>query len=253
MRYFIEFSYNGSDFHGWQRQNNAISVQQVIEESLTLIQSEIVNVIGAGRTDTGVHAKVMIAHFDVQELSKTRNDFIFKLNQLLPKSIVIKNLRRVKDDAHARFDAISRTYLYYISQVKDPFNNSLHYFYKEKLDWDLMNQASKIIINHNDFECFSKSNTDVKTFLCDIEKASWETNINGAVFKITANRFLRNMVRAVVGTLIEIGNGKKKIKDLEKILVSKERSKAGYSVPANGLFLTEIKYSNSIYLKDVKN
>ena len=253
MRYFIEFSYNGSDYHGWQRQNNAISVQQVLEESLTLIQGENINVIGAGRTDTGVHAKFMVAHFDVKELSKIENDFIYKLNQLLPKSIVMMNIRQVKDDAHARFDAVSRTYLYYISEVKDPFNNSLHYFYKEKLDWDIMNQASKIITNYKDFECFSKSNTDVKTFLCDIEKAFWEINDNGAVFKITANRFLRNMVRAIVGTLIEIGNGKKKIKDLEKILKSKERSKAGYSVPAKGLFLTEIKYPNQIFLKNVKN
>ena len=247
MRYFIELSYNGSDFHGWQRQNNATSIQQIIEESLTLIQGEDLTITGAGRTDTGVHAKFMTAHFDVKELSEIKNDFIYKLNQLLPKSIVILNLRKVKDDAHARFDAVSRTYLYYISQVKDPFNNSLHYFYKEKLDWDIMNQASKIIMNHNDFECFSKSNTDVKTFLCDIEKANWEINDNGAVFKITANRFLRNMVRAIVGTLIEIGNGKKKIIDLENILESKKRSNAGYSVPAKGLFLSEINYPNLIF------
>jgi len=253
LRYFIEFSYNGADFHGWQRQNNALSIQQVVEESLTLIQGEVITVIGAGRTDTGVHANFMTAHFDVKKLSKKRVEFIFKLNQLLPKTILIKNLIKVKKDAHARFDATSRTYLYYISQAKDPFNYPLHYYYKEKLDWNLMNQASKIIQNHNDFKCFSKSNTDVKTFLCDIKKAFWVINSNGAVFEITANRFLRNMVRAIVGTLIEIGLGKKKINDLEKILISRKRSNAGYSVPANGLFLNEIKYPNSIYLKDDKN
>ena len=253
MRYFIEFSYNGSKFHGWQRQNNAISVQQTLEESLSLILGEDISVIGAGRTDTGVHAKFMTAHFDVKKLCKTKKDLIFYLNQFLPKSIVINDLKKVKDDAHARFNATSRTYCYYISQVKDPFDYPLHYYYKENLDWNLMNQASAIIINHNDFECFSKSNTDVKTFLCDITEAFWETNLNGAVFKITANRFLRNMVRAIVGTLIEIGLGKKNIKDLEKILASKERGNAGYSVPANGLFLTEITYSNLIYLKNDEN
>ena len=253
MRYFIEFSYNGSDFHGWQRQNNAISVQQTLEEAMTLIQGEVVSVVGAGRTDTGVHAKYMTAHFDVKTFSKNKIDFIFKLNQLLPKSIVINNIRKVKSDIHARFDAISRTYYYYISQVKDPFNYPLHYYFKEKLDWDIMNEASKIIMNHNNFECFSKSNTDVKTFSCDIDVAFWETNVNGAVFKITANRFLRNMVRAIVGTLIEIGLGKKNLKDLEKILVSKERGNAGYSVPANGLFLTKITHSNLIYLNNEDN
>ena len=251
MRYFIEFSYNGSEFHGWQKQNNAISVQQVIEKSISLIQGEFVKIIGAGRTDTGVHAKSMFAHFDVNELSRSNESFIFKLNQLLPKSILSIDLFKVKNNAHARFDAITRTYLYSLSQVKDPFNHSLHYFYKENLDLDIMNRASEIIKNHNNFECFSKSNTDVKTFLCDIEKAYWKKTSGGAEFEITANRFLRNMVRAIVGTLIEIGNGKKNIKDLKKILISKQRSNAGYSVPANGLFLTQIKYPDSIYLKDV--
>ncbi len=248
MRYFIEFSYNGADFHGWQRQNNALSIQQVVEESLTLIQGEVITVIGAGRTDTGVHANFMTAHFDVKKLSKKRVEFIFKLNQLLPKTILIKNLIKVKKDAHARFDATSRTYLYYISQVKDPFNHPLHYYYKEKLDWNLMNQASKIIQNHNDFECFSKSNTDVKTFLCDISYAKWNTNQKGHTFTITSNRFLRNMVRAIVGTLIEIGSKKKTIEDLHQIIASKNRSEAGYSVPAHGLFLTNIEYPTSIYI-----
>ena len=251
MRYFIEFSYNGAEFHGWQKQNNATSVQQIIEKSLSLIQGEHLTVVGAGRTDTGVHAKFMTAHFDIKKLSKLKEDFIFKLNQLLPKSIIIKNIRRVKDDAHARFDATSRTYKYYLSLAKDPFNYSLHYFYNGNLDWDLMNKASKIILNNSDFECFSKSNTDVKTFECEVQKAFWKKNNNGAVFEITANRFLRNMVRSIVGTLIEIGNGKKKINDLEKILMSKQRKNAGYSVPAKGLFLTEINYPNSIFLEDV--
>ena len=250
MRYFIEFSYNGSEFHGWQRQNNALTVQQILEESLSLIQGELLTVVGAGRTDSGVHARLMVAHFDVNELSYEKINFIFKLNQLLPKSIVILDLRSVKLEAHSRFDAISRTYFYYISLIKNPFDYPLHYFYNGKLDWKLMNQASEILINHKDFQCFSKSNTDVKTFLCDINKAIWNLNDNGAVFEITANRFLRNMVRAIVGTLIEIGNGKKNINQLEKILASKKRANAGYSAPANGLFLTKIIYPNSIYLDD---
>ena len=250
MRYFIEFSYNGSEFHGWQRQNNALTVQQILEESLSLIQGELLTVVGAGRTDSGVHARLMVAHFDVNELSYKKINFIFKLNQLLPKSIVILDLRSVKLEAHSRFDAISRTYFYYISLIKNPFDYPLHYFYNGKLDWKLMNQASEILTNHKDFKCFSKSNTDVKTFLCDIDKAIWNLNDNGAVFEITANRFLRNMVRAIVGTLIEIGNGKKNINQLEKILASKKRANAGYSAPANGLFLTKIIYPNSIYLDD---
>ena len=250
MRYFIEFSYNGSEFHGWQRQNNALTVQQILEESLSLIQGELLTVVGAGRTDSGVHARLMVAHFDVNELSYKKINFIFKLNQLLPKSIVILDLRSVKLEAHSRFDAISRTYFYYISLIKNPFDYPLHYFYNGKLDWKLMNQASEILTNHKDFQCFSKSNTDVKTFLCDINKAIWNLNDNGAVFEITANRFLRNMVRAIVGTLIEIGNGKKNINQLEKILASKKRANAGYSAPANGLFLTKIIYPNSIYLDD---
>ena len=250
MRYFIEFSYNGSEFHGWQRQNNALTVQQILEESLSLIQGDLLTVVGAGRTDSGVHARLMVAHFDVNELSYEKINFIFKLNQLLPKSIVILDLRSVKLDAHSRFDAISRTYFYYISLIHNPFDYPLHYFYNGKLDWKLMNQASEILKNHKDFQCFSKSNTDVKTFLCDINKAIWNLNDNGAVFEITANRFLRNMVRAIVGTLIEIGNGKKNINQLEKILASKKRANAGYSAPANGLFLTKIIYPNSIYLDD---
>tara|TARA_B110000444_G_C18831853_1_gene593687 strand:- start:367 stop:1119 length:753 start_codon:yes stop_codon:yes gene_type:complete len=250
MRYFIEFSYNGSEFHGWQRQKNALTVQQILEESLSLVQGDLLTVVGAGRTDSGVHARLMVAHFDVNELSYEKINFIFKLNQLLPKSIVILNLRSVKLEAHSRFDAISRTYFYYISLIKNPFDYPLHYFYNGKLDWKLMNQASEILTNHKDFQCFSKSNTDVKTFLCDINKAKWNLNDNGAVFEITANRFLRNMVRAIVGTLIEIGNGKKNINQLEKILASKKRANAGYSAPANGLFLTKIIYPNSIYLDD---
>ena len=247
MRYFIQLSYNGSNFHGWQKQNNANSVQQTLEDSMSIIQGSDILVVGAGRTDTGVHARKMIAHFDVEALRFAEDDFTFKLNQLLPRSISVISIRAVKDDSHARFDAISRTYYYYIHKVKDPFDYPFHYYYKENLDWKIMNKASKILMNHQDFECFSKSNTDVKTFKCEIEEAFWEVNKNGAVFKITANRFLRNMVRAIVGTLIEIGLGKKDINDLKQILISKKRSNAGYSVPANGLFLYNIKYPKSIF------
>ena len=247
MRFFLEFSYNGANYHGWQKQTNVISVQEEINRTLSTILNTDIDVVGAGRTDTGVHARKMIAHFDVEALRFAEDDFTFKLNQLLPRSISVISIRAVKDDSHARFDAISRTYYYYIHQVKDPFDYPFHYYYKENLDWKIMNKASKILMNHQDFECFSKSNTDVKTFKCEIEEAFWEVNKNGAVFKIRANRFLRNMVRAIVGTLIEIGLGKKDINDLKQILISKKRSNAGYSVPANGLFLYNIKYPKSIF------
>tara|TARA_B100000686_G_scaffold261427_1_gene274386 strand:+ start:2928 stop:3674 length:747 start_codon:yes stop_codon:yes gene_type:complete len=248
LRFFIKCSYNGSKFHGWQRQNNAISIQQKLEEALNYIQGEPIKITGAGRTDTGVHALEMFAHFDVIKLSHSKKDFIFKLNSMLPKSISIKDILKVKDDANARFDAISRTYEYFLSQNKDPFNYPNHYFIKDKLDWELMNKAASLLLNYNDFKCFSKSNTDVKTYDCKIKSAVWEYSNNKAVFKITANRFLRNMVRAIVGTLIEVGIGKKKIDNLKLILESRDRSLAGYSVPANGLFLTKIIYPKSIFI-----
>ena len=248
-RYFIEFSYDGFGFHGWQRQPNALGVQEVIEDGLSNILKKKTSIIGAGRTDTGVHARQMFAHFNASIEDWYLKDLVFLLNNYLPKSINIISLKNVKLKAHARFDAIERTYEYYISTVKDPFTNSYHYFLKNVPDIFLMNQACKFLLNYKDFKCFSKSHTDVKTFLCDIKNASWSQKENQIVFSITSNRFLRNMVRSIVGTLLEIGLKKRSIQDMKFIIESKDRSKAGFSVPAKGLFLTEIIYPSNVFLK----
>ena len=248
-RYFIEFSYDGLGFHGWQRQPNALGIQEVIEDGLSKILKKKTSIIGAGRTDTGVHARQMFAHFNASVEDRYLKDLVFLLNNYLPKSINIISLKNVKLKAHARFDAIERTYEYYISTVKDPFTNSYHYFLKNVPDIFLMNQASKFLLNYKDFKCFSKSHTDVKSFLCDVKNASWSKKESQIVFSITSNRFLRNMVRSIVGTLLEIGLKKRSIQDMKLIIESRDRSKAGFSVPAKGLFLTKIIYPSNVFLK----
>ncbi|AXT56352.1 tRNA pseudouridine(38-40) synthase TruA [Aquimarina sp. MMG015] len=248
MRYFLELSYNGTPYHGWQRQPNAISVQEVLENSLSLLLKSKIDIVGAGRTDAGVHAKQIMAHFDNEdELDVVQ--FRYKLNSLLPKEISIKEVSLVSDDAHARFDAISRSYEYFVTLYKDPFSIDSAYYLKKELDVDLMNEAAKLLLNYTSFKCFSKSKTDVKTYNCTITRAVWEMNDNKLIFKISANRFLRNMVRAIVGTLIEIGEHKLGLEDLERIIKSENRSEAGYSVPAHGLYLTEVQYPKTIYCK----
>jgi len=248
-RYFIEFSYDGSAFHGWQSQPNALSVQEVVQDGLSKLLKKKTSIIGAGRTDAGVHARQMYAHFNASIKEENLNDLVFLLNNYLPKSINIISLKNVRVTAHARFDAIERSYEYFISTAKDPFTNSFHYFLKNVPDINLMNQASKILLNYKDFKCFSKSNTDVKTFLCDIKNASWSKKQSQMVFSITSNRFLRNMVRSIVGTLLEIGLKKRPVQDMKFIIESKDRSEAGFSVPAKGLFLTKIIYPSNIFLK----
>ena len=247
MRYFIELSYNGKAYHGWQNQPNAISVQQVLEEALSVLLQTKTEIVGAGRTDTGVHASQMFAHFDIDFEVETTN-LIFKLNSYLPNDIAIKDMFRVKDDAHARFDALSRTYHYKISTVKNVFNTDFAYRLQLSLDIEKMNEACKVLFLYNDFQCFSKSNTDVKTYNCTITKAEWIKENGEIVFIITADRFLRNMVRAIVGTMINIGLGKIQLNDLHDIIKSKNRCEAGYSVPAHGLYLTHIAYPESIKL-----
>ena len=248
MRYFLEFSYAGTNYHGWQRQPNAITVQQVLEKALGTLLKTKIPLLGAGRTDTGVHARQMFAHFDAEITADTFQQLVYQLNQFLPEDIVIHSLRNVKVDAHARFDALSRTYEYHIVQGKTPFGTNVQYRVNMPLDIAVMNEAAAILLTYEDFECFSKTNTDVKTFLCDISYAQWNATEKGYIFTITANRFLRNMVRAIVGTHIEIGLKKKNIEDLHQIIESKNRSGAGYSVPAHGLFLTNIEYPISIYI-----
>lgn len=245
MRYFIELSYNGSAYHGWQNQPNAITVQEVTEKALSTLLKTPISVMGAGRTDTGVHAKQMFAHFD-SENNLSANDLIFKLNSFLPNDVVIHDIFKVKDDAHSRFDAISRTYLYRIALEKNAFTNDNTFYMRQSLDVEKMKEAAKILFQYKDFQCFSKSNTDVKTYHCNIMKAEWVLVNKELQFTIKADRFLRNMVRAIVGTLINIGLGKIAVDDLHTIIKSKSRSEAGFSVPAQALYLIAVEYPNDI-------
>ncbi|WP_308993518.1 tRNA pseudouridine(38-40) synthase TruA [Mariniflexile litorale] len=245
MRYFIELSYNGTAYYGWQKQPKAISVQEVVEKGLSLLLKVKVSIMAAGRTDTGVHAQQMFAHFDV-DVAFSETDLVYKLNAFLPKDVAIHTIFKVKDDAHARFNALSRTYLYRISLRKNVFNFDNAYYVKQTLDIEKMKEASKILLQYKDFQCFSKVNTDVKTYNCNIMQAEWFFENDELHFVIKADRFLRNMVRAIVGTMIEIGLGKLQIEDLHTIINSKNRSEAGFSVPAHALYLTTIEYPNDI-------
>ena len=245
MRYFIELGYKGTNYHGWQYQPDADSVQETLNKALSLLLKTDIDIVGAGRTDTGVHAKQMFAHFDFETEIDTQQ-LVHKLNSFLPKDIVIFNILKVANEAHARFDATKRTYEYYIHMTKDAFKNEESYQFQTALNIDKMNEACQILFKHNDFECFSKVNTDVKTFNCAIFEAHWMQDGNKLVFTIAADRFLRNMVRAIVGTMINIGTGKISLDDFEAIIDSKDRSQAGFSVPAHGLYLTKIEYE---YLK----
>ena len=248
MRYFVELAYHGASYHGWQRQPNASSVQQTLEEAMTTVLRQPITLVGAGRTDTGVHARKMVAHFDTDNPLENKEQLLYQLNHFLPPDIVLYTLRAVTPEAHARFDAYARTYHYHLSFAKDPFDQGGSYRFSGTLDVNAMNQASGKLLAHQDFECFSKSKTDVKTYICRIMHAHWESEANGLVFTITADRFLRNMVRAIVGTLLEVGQGKKSLAQFEAILASKKRSEAGYSVPAQGLYLMDIQYPESIYM-----
>lgn len=242
MRYFIHLAYNGTRFHGWQIQPNATSVQENLNKAFSVLLQTEINLMGAGRTDTGVHAREMYAHFD-SDTSFDITTFVHKLNSFLPKDIVIYDIIPVHDDAHSRFDATKRTYEYHIHQFKNPFIDELSWYFHQPLDIDLMNQASQLLFNYTDFECFSKVNTDVNTFDCTIFEAYWKRGQNDQlVFTISANRFLRNMVRSIVGTLINVGLHKITLDDFTKIIESKSREKAGFSVPAHGLYLTKIEY-----------
>ncbi|SKB80025.1 tRNA pseudouridine38-40 synthase [Salegentibacter holothuriorum] len=241
MRYFLELSYFGKAYHGWQNQPNAISVQEEIERALSVVFQQKTPIVGAGRTDAGVHAKQIFAHFDTdKELEKEA--FRFKMNSLLPADIALRGFFKVKPDAHARFDALSRSYEYHIVQQKDPFLEDRSYFLKNKLNVEKMNEAAKILKDYTNFKCFSKSKTDVKTYNCKISAAVWKSENEVLIFYISADRFLRNMVRAIVGTLLEIGLGKQPIENMHEIIKSKDRSKAGTSVPAKALYLSRVTY-----------
>lgn len=240
MRYFIHLSYNGKNYCGWQRQPHSLSVQEELEKAMSLLLREPIALVGAGRTDSGVHARNYFAHFDYTP--PLPHNLVNKLNSFLPKEIAIKDIFSVSDSAHARFDATSRTYQYFISLEKNPFLYEQSYYLFQSLDISLMNEACKILFEFNDFQCFSKSNTDVKTYICELKEAHWREEEGLLIFRITADRFLRNMVRAIVGTMIEVGNKKISLTEFRSIIESKNRSKAGFSVPGNALFLEEITY-----------
>lgn len=244
MRYFIELSYNGKSYHGWQIQPNAISVQEVLEHALSKLLNNNTSLMGAGRTDSGVHASQMFAHFDT--VSLVDDNLVFKLNSFLPSDIAIHDIFQVNDNAHARFDALSRTYVYKISQQKNVFSSEFAYALYRDLDVDAMNEACHVLSEYNNFQCFSKVHTDVKTYHCNIMFARWELQGDQLHFTIKADRFLRNMVRAIVGTMVNIGLGKLQVMDLHDIIKSKDRGEAGFSVPAHGLYLTKIEYPNTI-------
>ena len=241
LRYFIKLAYNGTHYHGWQYQPNASSVQETMSKAVSTILNTEINLMGAGRTDTGVHAKKMYAHFDFETPFDIPN-LVHKLNSYLPKDIAVYDIIPVHDEAHTRFDATKRTYEYHINTLKNPFLQEQSLYFHQPLDVDLMNEAAEILFNYTDFQCFSKVNTDVNTFDCTIFEAYWKQENEKLIFTISANRFLRNLVRAIVGTLINIGLHKITLADFNAIIKSKNRDKAGFSVPAHGLYLTEIEY-----------
>lgn len=245
QRFFIEVAFNGGAYHGWQIQKNAKSVQEVLNKALSTLLRKPVDTLGCGRTDTGVHAKQLFAHFDDEdELVKgNESKILTSLNALLPADIVIKRLFSVANDAHARFDAVKRSYEYHIHFGKNPFLSGLSWQLKDKPDLEAMNEAAQLMMNYQDFSCFSKSHTQVFTNNCKLMKAEWRwCSEERLVFYISADRFLRNMVRAIVGTLLEIGHGKQPVDYIHWVIESKNRSAAGVSVPACGLYLTEVVY-----------
>jgi tRNA pseudouridine38-40 synthase len=246
QRYFTELSYDGTKYHGWQTQPNAVAVQEVLDKALSTVLRQPIETLGCGRTDTGVHAKEFFAHFDYQAMVDSPlaiDNIIRGLNSVLPKDIAIKNIFEVDADAHARFDATLRSYQYYIHFNKDPFKQGYSWLQRDVPDLELMNQAAAIIREYTDFSCFSKSNTQVFTNNCKISRAEWvKTDDGNIVFHISADRFLRNMVRAIVGTLIMVGRNEIGPEAVRNIIESKNRSNAGASVPACGLYLTEVQY-----------
>jgi tRNA pseudouridine38-40 synthase len=244
MRYLIECSYKGTEFHGWQKQPNATSVQENIEKALSMVLKQSTEIIGSSRTDTGVHAEQQFAHFDVELPILNTAKLVHSLNGILPKGIAIKQILAVKDNFHSRFDATHRRYLYRILPKKNPFWSDISYYFHSGLDIGKMNFAGEILKKHTDFQCFSKVNTDVMTFNCKIEVALWEYQGDFLLFHIKADRFLRGMVRAIVGTMIEVGAGRMSLEGFENIILSKNRGKAGRAVPPEGLTLMEVGYDS---------
>lgn len=242
MRYFITLSFDGTAYHGWQIQPHSVSVQEELQKALSTLLRMPVEVVGAGRTDTGVHARKMVSHFDINAELDCQQ-LVYKLNKLLPRDIAVQHVEQVSDDMHARFSAKSRTYHYYVHLGKNPFLRSYSWQLYGNPDFELMNKAAVVLMEYMDFTSFSKVNTDTKTNDCTITEAHWDRVGEGQWrFTITANRFLRNMVRAIVGTLMEVGRGRMTIEQLRQVIEAKDRCRAGDSVPGNALFLVDVKY-----------
>ncbi|MXV50885.1 tRNA pseudouridine(38-40) synthase TruA [Pedobacter sp. HMF7647] len=255
-RYFIELSYNGTEYHGWQVQPNAVTVQERLDKALSTLLRQPIETTGCGRTDTGVHATQFYAHFDLNEVAAGQLDiqlarFVTSLNALLPFDIAVKRVFNVLVDTHARFSAMKRSYEYHIHFKKNPFKVNRSWLMHDFPDIELMNQAAGILFDYTDFSCFSKSNTQVFTNNCKIIRAEWQQNLDGLVFHISADRFLRNMVRAIVGTLVEVGKGKITPEQIRTVIESKNRSNAGSSVPACGLYLTEVLYPKTSNISEI--
>jgi len=252
MRYFAELQYNGAEYFGWQRQRNAVSVQQRLEEALSTLSRENVETVGAGRTDSGVNASYYVAHFDLDApIADTRNA-VHKLNAILPKDISVFNLTRVADTAHARFDAVEREYRYYVSLRKDVFNRNFTWQYNIPLNINEMNRAAEALLHHGDFTSFAKLNSNNKTNICHISTARWDAVSNDMLrFTIRADRFLRNMVRAITGTLVDVGRGRYTADDFDRIISARDLSLASGGAPARGLFLHDVKYPDGIFRRTV--
>lgn len=248
MRYFFEISYNGSHYNGWQSQDNAVGVQTIVEDAMTKLFRTPIAIVGSGRTDTGVHCEQQFFHTDIEKEFDS-DVMLLKLNSFLPKDIAIHSIRKVKPDASARYNAIERMYRYEITRRKNPFLDGLAWHYFKTADVQTMNLAAALLVGEHDFECFSKVKTDVNHFLCDVKKAEWKQEGDKLIFHIAANRFLRGMVRSIVGTLLDVGSGKISIGEFQKVLDSRDRRKAGANVPPYGLYLMKVKYPATIFIK----
>lgn len=249
MRYFLDISYKGTHFHGWQKQLNAITVQEVFETKLSQLLKTETSIMASGRTDTGVHAKQQMIHFDTDQV--LTDELVYKLNKMLPMDIAVHHMYAVADHAHARFDATSRAYEYHIHRFKNPFVNGQSYYFPASLSLEALNEASKYLIAKQDFTSFSKVHTDVAHFECDLMGAYWEAHAGSLVFHVKANRFLRGMIRALVGTLLEVGVGRKDPSWIKEVLEAQDRATAGRAVPPDGLFLTKVVYPESVYGKQI--
>ncbi|HEV8512073.1 MAG TPA: tRNA pseudouridine(38-40) synthase TruA [Cyclobacteriaceae bacterium] len=248
MRYFFEVTYDGANYNGWQNQANALGVQQVLEDTLSKLLRQKISIVGSGRTDTGVHCVQQFFHADIPSEIK-QQDFLQRINSFLPKDVAIRDVFPVKPDAHARYDAHQRSYEYHITIRKNPLLVGHAFYFFKQCDISLMNEAAEGLVGEHDFTSFSKVKTDVNHFVCTIKVAHWKKTDDLLIFNISANRFLRGMVRAIVGTLLDVGTQKISIKEFQSIIKSKDRKKAGMNVPPEGLYLTEVKYPKNVFLK----